>query len=51
MDDKVLKRIEAKLDIIIGLLDDGILSGDEVVLLSEADEIVGNNEYQHLEKL
>lgn len=51
MDENILRRIEAKLDIIIGLLQDGILTGDEVALLNEADEIVGGRGFQDLERL
>jgi hypothetical protein len=51
MNDKILKRIDAKLDIIIGLLHDGILAGDELALLAETDEIVRKGAYQTLEKL
>jgi len=51
MDDKILKRIESKLDIIVGLLQDRILTGDEVALLTETDEIVRNREYQSFVKL
>lgn len=50
MDEYILTRIKAKLDIIIGLLQDGILTGDEVSLLRETDEIVRRGEYQDLEK-
>jgi hypothetical protein len=50
MNDKTLKRIEAKLEIIIGLLHDGILAGDEVALMVETDEIV-RKEYRKLVKL
>ena len=50
LDDKILKRIEAKLDIIIGLLEDGDLTVNEVILLREADEIVRKKEYQNLVK-
>jgi adenine/guanine phosphoribosyltransferase-like PRPP-binding protein len=49
--DKTLKRIETKLDIIIGLLQDGILAGEEVALMVEIDEIVRRKEYQKLAKL
>lgn len=51
MNDKTLKRIEAKLDIIIGLLQDGILTAGEVSLLRETDEIVRRKEYRKLAKL
>ena len=51
MDDKILKRIEANLDIILGLLHDGILAEEELALLVETDEIVRRREYQTLEKL
>ncbi len=51
MDDKILKRIEAKLDIIIGLLEDRSLTADEVVLLAEADEIIWKREHQDLVNL
>jgi hypothetical protein len=51
MNDKTLKRIEAKLDIIIGLLQDGILTGDETVLLMEADEIIRRKHYSELSML
>jgi hypothetical protein len=51
MDDKILKRFEAKLDIIIGLLEDRSLTADEAGLLAEADVIVRRREYQELVRL
>jgi len=51
MEDKILNRIETKLDIIIGLLQGGILTGDEVALMAETDEIVRRKEYRKLTKL
>jgi len=51
MDDKILKRIEAKVDIIIELLHDRILAGDEVALMVETDEIIRRREYQSFMKL
>lgn len=51
MADKILKRIETKLDIIIGLLQDRALTAEEVALLRETDEIVRKMEYRKLAKL
>jgi len=51
MADKLLKRVETKLDIIIGLLRDRILTGDEVALMVETDEMVRKMEYQKLVKV
>lgn len=51
MDDKILKRIETKLNIIIGLLQDRVLTVDDLALLTETDEIVRKKEYQKLIKL
>ena len=50
MDEKILKRIEAKLDILIGILQDGTLTGEEAALLAKADAIVRNGKYQKLLK-
>ena len=51
MDDLILKSIEAKLDIILSLLQDATLTGDEDALLTETDEIIRHREYQTLERL
>ena len=51
MADKLLKRVETKLDIIIGLLRDENLTSEEFVLLKETDEIVRKMEYQKLVKV
>ena len=51
MDKEIFKRIAAKLDIIIGLLQDGVLTAREVALLREVDEIVAKGEYQKFIKL
>lgn len=51
MDEEILRRIERKLDLVIELLKDGILTGDEVALLTETDEIVRKGEYQDFVKL
>ena len=51
MADKILNRIETKLDIIIGLLQDRALTAGEVSLMRETDEIVAERAYQQLVKL
>jgi hypothetical protein len=51
MDENIPRRIETKLDIIIGLPQDRILTVDEIALLSETDEIVRNRDYQNFVKL
>jgi len=40
MHDEILKRIEAKVDILIGLLLDRILTEEEIALLKGTDEII-----------
>ena len=51
MDDKILKRIEVKLDTIIGLIEGKSLTADEVVLLAEADEVIRRRRYSELSLL
>jgi hypothetical protein len=51
MNENILRRIDKKLDIVIGLLQDGILVGNEAALITETDELVRNGEYRKLVKM
>jgi len=51
MSEKIFKRIEAKLDLIIDLLDDQVLTADEVALINEADGTVKSRDYQKFVQL
>jgi hypothetical protein len=45
MKEEIFKRIETKLDLIIDLLQDRILTTDEVALINEADRMVKSKDY------
>jgi hypothetical protein len=54
MDTELLRRIdrlEAKVDRILELLEDLILTDEEIELIKEADEIVSKKEFDKLIKL
>ncbi len=48
---KRMERIEAKVDRILELLEDLILTDEEIELIKEADEIVSRKEFYKLIKL
>jgi len=49
--EEVLKRIESKLDKILELIEDTILTDEEIKLLEEADEEVKQKEFDKLIRL
>ena len=51
MSDEIFKRIEAKLDLITDLLQDRILTADEVAIIHEAERMVKSKDYQEFVQL
>ena len=51
MKEEIFKRIEVKVDLIIDLLEDRILTADEVALINEADRMVKSKDYQEFVRL
>ena len=49
--EETLKRIESKIDKVLELLEDLILTDEEIKLIKEADEIVKKKEFDELVKL
>ena len=49
--EETLKRIESKIDKVLELLEDLILTDEEIKLIKEADEIVKKKEFDKLVKL
>jgi len=49
--EETLKRIESKIDKVLELLEDLILTDEEIRLIKEADEIVKKKEFDKLVKL
>jgi hypothetical protein len=49
--EETLKRIESKVDKVLELLEDLILTDEEIKLIKEADEIVKKKEFDKLVKL
>ncbi len=49
--EETLKRIESKIDKVLELLEDIILTDEEIKLIKEADEIVKRKEFDKLVKL
>jgi hypothetical protein len=51
MSEEIFKRLEAKLDLIIDLLQDRVLTADEFALINEADRMVKSRNYQGFVRL
>ena len=51
MEEEIINRIEAKLDLVIDLLRDRILTAGEVALIHEADRRVKSKDFQEFVQL
>jgi hypothetical protein len=51
MSEEIFNRIEAKLDVIIDLLHDRVLTADEVARINEVDKMVKSRDYHEFVQL